>query len=147
KIPLSPNEFDDESIDDRRKRLLEWGHAFLRGELTEMERKVLLQIFDSTWKDHLYGMDLLRESIGLRGVAERDPRIEYKKEGSRLFNEFMRMIRDRVTDNIFRLREDQGFEVRNVYDHAVESFEKPVNTGVASSPAAQEVRAERAAMG
>src|SRR5262249_54736075 len=82
-IPLLPEEFEGEDIDDRRKRMLEWGRAFLRTELTESERKVLLQIYDTTWKDHLYAMDLLRESIGLRGVAERDPRIEYKKEGSR----------------------------------------------------------------
>src|SRR6185369_2162578 len=66
KIPLLPEEFEGEPIEERRQRLYEWGHAFLRSELTELERAVLLQIYDSTWKDHLYAMDLLRESIGLR---------------------------------------------------------------------------------
>jgi preprotein translocase subunit SecA len=146
KVQLLPHEFDGEPMEDRRKRLYEWGHAFLRVELTELERNVLLQIYDQTWKDHLYAMDLLRESIGLRGVAERDPRIEYKKEGSRLFGEFMKAIRDRVTDIIFKVRLNQQFVMKNVYDKAVETFQQPQGYGVGQSDAAQEVRAERAAM-
>ncbi len=124
KIELLPAEFEEESIGDRRARLREWGHAFLRTELTEMERKVLLQIYDATWKDHLYAMDLLRESIGLRGVAERDPRIEYKREGSRLFQEFMKSIRDRITDVIFKVRLEQSFVMKDVYTNPVESFQR-----------------------
>jgi preprotein translocase subunit SecA len=145
-IPLSPDEFDTEPVENRRKRLLEWGHAYLRQELTELERRVLLQIYDSTWKDHLYAMDLLRESIGLRSVAQNDPRIEYKKEGTRLFNEFMKSIRDRVTDIIFKVRYEQANVMQSVYHNPVESFQRVNTTGVAGSPAAQEVRAERAAM-
>jgi preprotein translocase subunit SecA len=147
KLPLAENEFEGEPIESRRKRLFEWGHAFLRSELTEVERSVLLQIFDMTWKDHLYAMDLLRESIGLRGVAERDPRIEYKREGSRLFGEFMKGIRERVTEVIFKVRQQQEYVMRNVYGNAVESFQKQTSYGVGASPAAQEVRAERAAAG
>jgi preprotein translocase subunit SecA len=145
-IPLSPDEFEGEAAEQRKTRLLEWGNAYLRQELTELERRVLLQIYDSTWKDHLYAMDLLRESIGLRGVAERDPRIEYKKEGSRLFDQFMKMIRDRVTDIIFKVRYEQANVMQSVYHNPVESFQRMNSYGVASSPAAQEVRAERAAM-
>jgi preprotein translocase subunit SecA len=145
-IPLNPEEFEGEPADQRKARLLEWGHAYLRQELTELERRVLLQIYDSTWKDHLYAMDLLRESIGLRGVAERDPRIEYKKEGSRLFNEFMKTIRDRVTDIIFKVRYEQANVMQSVYHNPVESFQRVNSYGVAGSPAAQEVRAERAAL-
>jgi len=145
-IPLQPDEFEGEAPEDRRKRLHEWGRAFLRSELTELERAVLLQIYDSTWKDHLYAMDLLRESIGLRGVAERDPRIEYKKEGSRLFQEFMKAIRDRVTDIIFKVRLQEAFAMKNVYVNPVESFQRENSYGVANSPAAAEVRAERAAL-
>jgi preprotein translocase subunit SecA len=145
RVQLSPEEFEGEAPADRKNRLLEWGHAYLRTELTEMERKVLLQIYDSTWKDHLYAMDLLRESIGLRGVAERDPRIEYKKEGSRLFGEFMKSIRDKVTDIIFKVRLEQTFVMKNVYTNPVETFTHQNSYGVGASPAAQEVRAERAA--
>jgi preprotein translocase subunit SecA len=145
RIPLAPDEFEDEPLEDRRKRLYEWGHAFLRNELTELERTVLLQIYDSTWKDHLYAMDQLRESIGLLGYAEKDPRIEYKKQGSGLFLEFMKGIRDRVTDVIFKVRLQQAFVMKNVYTNPVENFQRQSSYGVGASPAAQEVRAERSA--
>jgi preprotein translocase subunit SecA len=144
KIPLLPTEFEGEPLETRKTRLHEWGRAFLRTELTELERAVLLQIYDSTWKDHLYAMDQLRESIGLRGVAERDPRIEYKREGSRLFQEFMKGIRDRVTDVIFRVRLQQANVMRNVYTNPVESYQHHTSYGVATSDAAQQVRAELA---
>jgi preprotein translocase subunit SecA len=144
KIPLAPDEFEGEPVEEQRKRLYEWGHAFLRNELTELERAVLLQIYDSTWKDHLYAMDQLRESIGLLGYAEKDPRIEYKRQGSELFKEFMKNIRDKVTDMIFKVRLQQTFVMKNVYTNPVESYQRSTSYGVGASPAAQEVRAERA---
>ncbi len=144
RIPLSPDEFEGEALAEKRARLYEWGHAFLRNELTELERAVLLQIYDSTWKDHLYAMDQLRESIGLLGYAEKDPRIEYKRQGSGLFQEFMKSIRDKVTDMIFKVRLQQTFVMKNVYTNPVETYQRSNSYGVGSSAAAQEVRAERA---
>ncbi|MEI8196343.1 MAG: SEC-C metal-binding domain-containing protein, partial [Phycisphaerae bacterium] len=135
-------EFEGEPLEERRQRLYELGHAFLRRELTELERTVLLQIFDSTWKDHLYAMDQLREWIGLRGFAEKDPRIEYKKEGSKLFAEFQKSIRDKVTDIIFKVRLSRDFVMKNVYTSPVEQFEKIQSTGVGGSLAAAQATAE-----
>jgi preprotein translocase subunit SecA len=99
----------------RRQVLLDKGRAMLRAELTHLERYVLLQILDMAWKDHLYAMDQLKDSIGLRGYAERDPRIEYKREGSFLFNQMQQVVRDRVTDLTFRARLTTNTETRNVY--------------------------------
>ncbi len=48
---------------------------FLRQELTDLEQFVLIQIFDQSWKDHLYAMDMLKSGIGLQAFAEKDPRI------------------------------------------------------------------------
>jgi len=76
----------------------------LRSELTQFERWVLLQIFDQAWKDHLYAMDQLKESIGFRSFSQRDPRIEFKREGARLFEEMKMGIRDKVTDLVFKGR-------------------------------------------
>src|SRR5206468_1151505 len=87
-----------------RELLVDRGRQFLRHELTELEQFVLIQIFDQSWKDHLYAMDLLKTGIGLQAFAERDPRIVYKKEGYRYFEEMMAGIRDKVTDLIFRAR-------------------------------------------
>jgi preprotein translocase subunit SecA len=76
----------------------------LRLELTQFERYVLLSILDSAWKDNLHGMDQIRDSIGFRAFSQKDPRIEFKRESARVFNEMQETIRDRVTDIAFRGR-------------------------------------------
>ena len=75
-----------------------------RAELAQLERNVLLQIFDSAWKDHLHQMDQVRESIGFRSFSQLDPRIEFKREGARLFDEMFEHIQDRVTDLVFKAK-------------------------------------------
>ena len=75
-----------------------------RAELAHLERTVLLQIFDGAWKDHLHQMDQARESIGFRSFSQLDPRIEYKREGARLFDEMFEHVQDRVTDLVFKAR-------------------------------------------
>jgi preprotein translocase subunit SecA len=77
---------------------------------------VLLQIFDSTWKDHLYAMDHLKDSIFLRSFAEKDPKTEYKHEGFRMFEEMLETTEDRVTNIIFRVRLEAGAQARNVWN-------------------------------
>ena len=96
-------------------RLKEVGRRFLRREMTELERYVLLQIYDISWKDHLLGMDHLESGIGLRGFAEQDPRVAYKREGARQFQEMLAAVRDKVTDMIFRVRLAAGEEMASVY--------------------------------
>ena len=61
-------------------------------------------MLDPAWKEHLYNMDQLRDTIGFRAFSQQDPRIEYKREGARLFGEMMERVRDRVTDYLFKLR-------------------------------------------
>ena len=99
-----------------KELLLKTGHDFLRRELTDLERYVLLQIYDQAWKDHLYAMDHMKESIMLRAYAEKDPKIEYKHEGHRMFNEMLESIEDRVTDIIFRVRLEAGQRSKSVYN-------------------------------
>jgi len=89
---------------DTREQLRQCAYEMLRYELTQVERYVLVTTFDSLWKDHMYAMDLLRNAIGLRGYAEQDPKIAYKREGTRMFNETLANIRERVTDLIFKVR-------------------------------------------
>ena len=78
--------------------------SVLRLEMLQFERWVLLQIVDAAWKDHLHSMDQLRESIGYRSFSQRDPKIEFKREGASLFEEMYMEIRDKVTDLIFKAR-------------------------------------------
>jgi preprotein translocase subunit SecA len=63
-------------------------------------------------------MDHLRDSIGLRGYAERDPKIEYTREGSRLFDEMLQAVQSRVTDLLFKVRLTAGESARSVYNIA-----------------------------
>ncbi len=110
---------DVEQLNDPQKAkelLVNAGRDFLRQELTDLERYVLLQIYDSAWKDHLYAMDHLKESIMLRAYAEKDPKIEYKHEGHRMFNEMLESIEDRVTNIVFRVRLEAGQRSRSVYN-------------------------------
>ncbi|MEN6424450.1 MAG: preprotein translocase subunit SecA [Phycisphaerales bacterium] len=106
---------EDLTDDGVKQRLAEIGRGFLRAELAHLERYVLLQIYDSVWKDHLYAMDHLKDSIWTRSLAEKDPKTEYKREGFRMFNEMLESIDDRVSDVIFRVHIEAGARARNVW--------------------------------
>ncbi|MCH2570982.1 MAG: SEC-C domain-containing protein, partial [Planctomycetes bacterium] len=93
-----------------RKRLEIALDARYRPEMCEMERVLLLQVLDGAWKDHLYGMDHLRQGIGLRGYAQIDPKVEYKREGMKEFARMWTRVADQVTGLVFRMEQaDSGF--------------------------------------
>jgi len=100
----------------RRDRLSELAREFLRAELTDLEKYVLLQVYDSTWKDQLRNMDHLKDSIWMRSFAEKDPKTEYKREGFRMFNDMLETIEERVTDIIFKVRLESGARARSVWN-------------------------------
>ncbi len=114
--PTDASEFAELSKEALHEALVAKGKAMLRSDLTTLERFVLLQILDAAWKDHLYAMDRLKDSVNLQGYAEKDPRIVYKGEGAKQFSAMQAMVRDRVTDLIFRARLSANVEMRNVYD-------------------------------
>ena len=70
--------------------------------LKNVERYIVLTAIDKLWQEHLYGMDSLRTSIGLRQYGQRDPLIEYKMEAFKLFDELMVNIKTEICHNIFR---------------------------------------------
>ena len=113
-----------------RDVLLDRARQFLRRELTDLEQFVLIQILDQSWKDHLYAMDLLKNSIGLQAFAERDPRVMYKKEGYRYFEEMMAGVRDKVTDLIFRARVVGAAQARSAYNVTAATHEESGGYGV-----------------
>ncbi len=81
-----------------------------RPEMRKMERALVLQLLDTAWKDHLLSMDHLRSSVGLRGYAQIDPKVEYKREGMRIFEQMWDSVGERVTDLIFRMEQlDESF--------------------------------------
>jgi preprotein translocase subunit SecA len=70
--------------------------------LREVERYTILSAIDKLWQEHLYSMDSLRYSIGLRGIGQRDPLVEYKAEAYKMFDELMVNIKTEICHNIFR---------------------------------------------
>jgi len=99
-----------------KDRLSEIAAQFMRAELSDLEKYVLVQVYDSTWKDHLYSMDHLKSSIWMRSLAEKDPKTEFKREGSRMFEEMLETIEDRVTDIIFKVHLEAGARARSVWN-------------------------------
>ena len=99
----------------------------LGGEvMRELERKVLLSVLDRKWREHLYEMDYLQEGIGLRAMAQRDPLVEYQREGYELFAAMMDGIKEELASLVFNVQvtiEGDGSKVK-----AAGIAEKPVDT-------------------
>ncbi|HXV36426.1 MAG TPA: preprotein translocase subunit SecA, partial [Myxococcota bacterium] len=92
-------------LEDKRKAcnaLAEQHAAIGYPRFEGIERDILLQILDAQWKDHLHTMDGLREGVGLRGYASRDPKLEYQREGYALFEEMNQRIDAQAVNVIFR---------------------------------------------
>jgi len=68
-----------------------------------IERMVMLQVIDNLWKDNLLAMDHLKEGIGLRGYGQRDPLVEYKKEGYEMFQSMIERIKEETVDHLFKI--------------------------------------------
>ena len=101
---LSPAQFAVcNLISDRVRQAYELKVSFENPEaLKEVERYTILSAIDKLWQEHLYEMDSLRYSIGLRGYGQRDPLIEYKAEAFTLFEDLMVNIKTEICHNIFR---------------------------------------------
>ena len=91
---------------DKRASCVEFGKEFK--EFVEyptfdwFQRDIMLRILDAQWKDHLHTMDGLRESVGLRGYAQRDPKLEYQREGFAFFGEMEQRVDEQVLQTIFK---------------------------------------------
>ncbi|MCA9190765.1 MAG: preprotein translocase subunit SecA [Planctomycetales bacterium] len=100
-------EMDEEGM--RREALQAIDDRFFP-EMRRMERHVLLNIVDAAWKDHLLAMDHLRSAITLKSFAQMDPKVEYKREGMRMYGQMWFTIGERMTDLIFRMEAlDENF--------------------------------------
>ena len=81
------------------KRTQQLGEPGMR----ELERRVVLSVIDRRWRDHLYEMDYLKDGIGLRAMAQRDPLVEYQREGFALYQSMMGQIREESVGFLFNL--------------------------------------------
>ena len=96
----------------------EWGPEIAR----DMERLVTLQTVDQRWREHLLAMDHLKEGIGLRGYAQQNPLIEYKREGLDMFQEMVEQIKGEILQMLFRIQVATQEETQ----HLQEAQQQPI---------------------
>ncbi|MFC5337579.1 preprotein translocase subunit SecA [Leucobacter denitrificans] len=129
--------------------------------MRELERRVVLTTIDRRWRDHLYEMDYLKEGIGLRAMAQRDPLVEYQREGYTMFESMMGQIKEEATGLLYNLEvqvrpavgpqdhvhlEGGGLDEKSGPDAAQLSYSAPDEDGstAMSGAGAQEARAQQA---
>lgn len=78
------------------------------GGMRELERRVLLSVLDRKWREHLYEMDYLKEGIGLRAMAQRDPLVEYQREGFDMFSGMLEGLKEESVGFLFNLQVEAG---------------------------------------
>lgn len=110
------DETKDITADELRETLLKDAHdAYTRreaeidgvageGSMRELERRVLLSVLDRKWREHLYEMDYLKEGIGLRAMAQRDPLVEYQREGFDMFGGMLEGLKEESVGFLFNLQ-------------------------------------------
>ncbi|MEX0678497.1 MAG: SEC-C metal-binding domain-containing protein [Pirellulales bacterium] len=119
-LELSPEKLARLNREQLERRLEMAVEDRYRPEMRQMERLVLLDILDTAWKDHLLTMDHLRSSVGLRGYAQVDPKVEYKREGMRTFERMWNSAAEQVTDLVFRVEQvDAAVKSRFVESEAI----------------------------
>lgn len=94
--------------------------------MRELERRVVLSVIDRRWRDHLYEMDYLKDGIGLRAMAQRDPLVEYQREGFALFQQMMGQIREETVGFLFNLEVEVTEKQGEVAGVAAKGLAEPV---------------------
>ncbi len=129
-------EFVADAQDQYDKREAQLGSDAMR----ELERRVVLSVLDRKWREHLYEMDYLREGIGLRAMAQRDPLVEYQREGFDLFAAMMDAIKEESVGFLFNLEVEVEEQQQSASSAVAPSQEMPFE--VAPGVAAPQVSAK-----
>jgi preprotein translocase subunit SecA len=115
--------------------------------MRELERRVVLSVIDRRWRDHLYEMDYLKDGIGLRAMAQRDPLVEYQREGFALYQSMMGAIREESVGFLFNLEVEvtggSGVEARGLAAPATNQAQLSYSAPSADAQGEVEVRNDR----
>jgi preprotein translocase subunit SecA len=109
---------------------------YYRPELYQTERTLILDVLDNAWKEHLYYMDHLRAGIGLVGYAQKDPKVEYRREGMKAFDQMWDRIAGQVTGAIFRVETQSPEYVGSLWQITAATHAAPVDDSPAPPGAA-----------
>src|SRR3989454_4768313 len=105
---LSHDQLADAATEAVKKRYEEKEKQFGSDLMRWLERRIILDVVDSQWKDHLLSLDHLKEGIGLRGYGQKDPLVEFKKEAFVLFEDMMARIDNETIRYLFHIQMQQG---------------------------------------
>jgi preprotein translocase subunit SecA len=107
-----PQDLSDLAIERVQQVYEQREAAFTEPVMRQIEKIVMLQTLDALWKDHLLAMDHLKEGIGLRGYGQRNPLVEYQREGFEMFEAMMRVMQQDVIEKVFavEVRREQDVE-------------------------------------
>jgi preprotein translocase subunit SecA len=145
---LSPEVLKQELLDDVHRAYEERETSLGSEVMRELERRVLLSVLDRKWREHLYEMDYLRAGIHLRAMANRDPVVEYQREGYDMFMAMLDGIKEESVGFLFNLevktQEDQQAEARAKQDEAEAKALAAAQEGTARVLARQAADAEAA---
>ena len=101
---LDRKAIEEELQAEVQARYAKRAEEFAGFDFGEMEKMILLQMIDQAWKNHLYDLDHLKKSIGLRAYGQKDPLVEYQKESFSLFSEMMNRVRQQTVEYLFRIQ-------------------------------------------
>ena len=140
---LNHDELSDALVEAIKNRYAEKEKQFGSDLLRWLERRIILDVVDTQWKDHLLSLDHLREGIGLRGYGQKDPLVEFKKEAFVLFEDMMARIDNETIRYLFHVQIQQGPPPQPQQPPQVARQVAP-SAGAAAAVASAAARAEEA---
>ena len=121
-------------VEDTRQQYGEMEETIGETGLRDLERRVVLAVLDRKWREHLYEMDYLKDGIGLRGMGQRDPLVEYQREGYQMYNSMIEAIKEETVQLLFHIDIKQVATTDEAVDEVEETAESADTIAVASGP-------------
>ena len=121
-------------VEDARRQYGEMEETIGETGLRDLERRVVLAVLDRKWREHLYEMDYLKDGIGLRGMGQRDPLVEYQREGYQMYNSMIEAIKEETVQLLFHIDIKQVATTDEAVDEVEETAESADTIAVASGP-------------
>ena len=121
-------------VEDARQQYGEMEETIGETGLRDLERRVVLAVLDRKWREHHYEMDSLKDGIGLRGMGQRDPLVEYQREGYQMYNSMIEAIKEETVQLLFHIDIKQVATTDDAVDEVEESAESADTIAVASGP-------------
>jgi len=141
---LNHDELADALVEAIKNRYAEKEKQFGSELLRWLERRIILDVVDTQWKDHLLSLDHLREGIGLRGYGQKDPLVEFKKEAFVLFEDMMARIDNETIRYLFHVQIQQGPPPQPQQPPQPVARQAAPSAGAAAAVASAAARAEEA---